>query len=297
MEPMTCSNCGEPLEDSAAFCGNCGEPIKAAAPSGPGSLAVAAASGAIPAYAVPIAGRQTSELKAGMALVFGALGIVGGFFVPLLGIGLGIVGLVLATISRATVRRRLSLAGIIVAILAILIGLGSWALVITRDPRFSHGVATPAATRSGGPAMTAQNLITPCYSVTFATRLNIQNNSGSCNMNAYNGATLDASSDAYKIYGTTSAISASAFESLAKQAIENDVRENLAAFTISQEKSGQFAGSPAYFVIATNGQGVSIIEAAALHTTTNGDNFFVFVHAVNASTVDLDELQANWHWE
>jgi hypothetical protein len=300
-DPITCSNCGEPLENGAAFCGNCGHPIAAAGSGanqlGPGSLAVAAATGGIPSYAVPVAGRQTSEKKAGMALVMAALGIVGGFFIPLVGIGLGLAGLVLATLSRAIVRRRLSLAGIIMSILAVLVGLGSWADVIKNDPRFIHGVVTPAVTKTGGPAVTAQNLITPCYSVTFASKLNIQNDNGSCNMSAYNGATLDNSSDAYKVYGTTSAISSAGFESLAKQAIENDVHENLATFTITQEKSGQFAGSPAYYVTASNGQGVSVVEAAVLHVTSNGDNFFVFVHAANASTIDLNELQANWHWE
>jgi len=305
MEPKTCSNCGEPLEAGAAFCGNCGQPIATPAPvvetppaALPGGLAVAAASGDIPSYAVPVVGHQMSELKAAMALVLGIVGIVGGLFIPLLGIGLGVTSLVLATLSHHAVRRRLSLAGIIVALLAIVAGLASWAYVISRDPRFNHGLAKPASSgQAGSSAVAAQNVITPCYTANFAAKLNIQNNSGSCNMNAYNGATLSQSSDAYKVYGTTSAITASGFSNLAKQAIENDVHQNLPTFVVSKEGTGQFAGSPAYFVTASNGAGVSVVEAAVLHVTTNGDNFFVFVHAINGNTVDLNELQAGWRWE
>ena len=346
MEPMLCSNCGEPLETGAVFCGNCGwrvaqqaapavvsstpgaassapaldhAVLPVAQPSGgvaaspiaqawsqqvanaspqttmPGSLAVAAASGSLPTYAVPVIAHQNNELKAGMALIFGILGIVGGLFIPLVGIGMGVTALVLASVARQSARKRLSTAGIVLAILALLASMASWAYVISKDPRFNHTTAKPAASASGQ-AITAKNLITPCYTVNFVTALNIQNNRGSCNMNAFNGATFDASSNAYKVYGTTSAVTASGFSGLAKQAIESDVHQNLPTFVVTQEHSGQFAGSPAYFVVATNKAGISFIEAAALHLTSNGDNFFVFIHAANGNSIDLNELQAGWHW-
>lgn len=262
----------------------------------PANLAAAGAGSAMPSYALPVASNQSSATKAGMGVVFGVLGIIGGLFIPLVGLGLGIAGLVLATMSHRLVRRRSSTIGIVLSVLAILASLASWAYVIAHDPRLNHK-PSPAGARTSSGAISAQNLITPCYSVNFANRLNIQNNSGSCNMSAFNGSTLDVSSDAYKVYGTVSAISAADFPTLAKQAIDNDVRQSLPSFTVTSENSGQFANSPAYFVTANNGKGVSIIEAAAFHKTTNGDNFFVLVHAANANAVDLKDLQSGWHWE
>lgn len=295
MEPLNCSNCGEPLEAGAAFCGNCGQQINHATVTG--RLAVAAASESIPAYAVPQPTSQSRQLKAGMALVLGGLGTAGSFFIPLVGIGMGAVGLVLATLGRHAVRRRTNLLGFGFSVIAILVGLGSWAYVIAHDPRFHHQPVAANAAKPSGQAITANNLITPCYSVNFVTSLNIENADGSCNMSAYNGTTLNASSNAYKIYGATSAISASSFDNLAKQAIENDIKQSLPGFAVTREAAGQFAGSPAYFVATTNGSGVSVMEAAVLHQTTNGDNFFVFVHAENSSMIDLKDLQAGWHWE
>jgi hypothetical protein len=116
-------------------------------------------------------------------------------------------------------------------------------------------------------------------------------------MSAFNGDTMNDSSDAYKVYGTTSTITAANFTTLAKQAIEDDVRQSLPSFMITHEMAGQFVNSPAYFVTASNGSGISVMEAAALHTTANGDNFFVFVHAINAKTVDLKGLESGWHWQ
>ena len=115
-------------------------------------------------------------------------------------------------------------------------------------------------------------------------------------MDAYNGTSFAASTDVYKIYGTQSAVTSANFSSFAKQAIEKDIAQTLPSFTISKENSGVFAGSPAYFVTANNGEGVSVMEAVALHATSNGDNFFVFVHAENASSVDLSPLE-NWKWQ
>lgn len=341
METMQCPNCGEDLENGAAFCGNCGQaiapspdqaaltnaanseppaPAEPGTPAAtqsetpstiaqvwdrqaadvsartryPGTVAVAASTG-IPAYAIPVASEQSREMKAGMSVVLGAIGTVAGLFIPLVGLALGVVGLVLATISRHNLKHRLNLVGTIVSIICILIALASWAYVVAHDPRFNHKVATN--NRSNNSSVAAQNVITPCYVVNFASRLNVQNNSGSCSMNAFNGDTLDDSSDAYKIYGTTSSVTAAGFTVLAKQAIENDVHESLPSFTITHEVAGQFAKSPAYFVTASNGTGISVMEAAALHQTGNGDNFFVFVHAVNANSVDLHDLQAGWRWE
>jgi len=258
---------------------------------------VAVAATDIPSYAVPNVGQQSSDVKATMSPVLGILGIVGAFFIPLVGLTLGIAGFVLGTLSRRASKHRLSTIGLIVSALAVAAGLASWAYVVAHDPHFNHKAASSAAAVNNGPIRNAASVITPCYRINFIGTLNIQNVSGSCDMNAFNGDTFDDSSDAYKIYGTVSAILPASFTSLAKQAIEKDVQQSLPTFTITHENAGSFAGSPAYFVTASNGQGVSVMEAAALHTTSNGDNFFVFVHAIGARTVNLNDLQSGWQWQ
>jgi zinc ribbon protein len=328
MEAMKCPNCGEELDPGAAFCGNCGQPIamadgqptKPAAPIAdvtatptigqvwarsasvsprtryPGTLAVAGATG-IPAYAIPVASEQTNAIKAAMSVVLGVAGTVASLFIPLAGLALGVAGLVLATVSRRTLKRRLNLVGIILSIICILTAFGSWAYVVTHDPNHTPRITTTTSGQSPGPAVAAQSVATPCYAVNFGVRLTVQTDSGSCTMNAFNGDSLNDSSDAYKVYGTTSSVTAVNFTNLAKQAIEDDVRQSLPAFAVANETAGQFAGSPAYFVSASNGSGISVMEAAVFHKTANGENFFVFVHAVNAATVNLHGLEAGWSWE
>jgi hypothetical protein len=116
-------------------------------------------------------------------------------------------------------------------------------------------------------------------------------------MNAFNGSTLNASTNAYKVYATAATVSASNFNSLAKAAIERDVASSLPTFSIYSEAPGVFADSPAYVVQANNTQGVKVEEAAVLHATSNGDNFFVFVHAVVSGDVNLNLLEKSWHWQ
>jgi hypothetical protein len=258
-----------------------------------------AAGAGIPSYAVPVVAVQNVELKAAMSLVLGIIGLAGGLLVPMLGIALGVIGVVLATLSRRSVKHALSTVGLIVSILAVLAGLAGWAYAIAHDPRFDHKTpsSTAASSATDGPVVSAQGLVTPCYVVKFSSTLNFQNNNGSCNMNAFNGATLNESTNAYKVYGTVSAITTGDFDSFAKQAIENDIHQSLPSFSITSETPGEFANSPAYFVTASNGAGITVMEAVALHTTTNGDNFFVFVHAVNGNTVNLSVLQSGWQWQ
>lgn len=294
---MNCPKCNEPVETGAAFCGNCGQALTAAtaAPaldpvSVPTPSAVPPAPGQIPAYAVPVAGQQQSHMKAILALVLGGLGIAGALMIPLIGLAFGIAGMVLATISHRLVRHGLSLAGIVVSSLAIVVGLGSWAYAVMHDTR-SHDRHS-----ANSSSQTAASLKTPCYSISFPQKLQVENSSGSCDMKAYDGDNLNDSSDAYKVYVANIAVSQANFSAVAKQAIEKDVSQSLPGFTITGEGAGNFAGSPAYYVTTSNHRGVTLVEAAALHDTGSGQNFFVFVHAVAGSTADLDKLQAGWQW-
>jgi hypothetical protein len=254
--------------------------------------------GALPAYAVPILGQQTKELKAAMSIVCGTVGVLASVFIPLIGLILAIAGIVLATTAWLNRKHTISLVGLVVSIVALLVALGSWAYVIAHDQKTAANktVAT-APINTAAPAAASSRIATPCYSINFDEKLNVQNNSGSCNMNAYNGATLSGSTNAYKVYATVATtITTTNFPTVAKAAIEQDIAKSLPSFSITNEQSGAFSGSPAYYVTAEDAQGVEVIEAAALHATTNGDNFFVFVHAVTGGVDDFNLLQAGWKW-
>lgn len=308
---MNCPNCNEPIETGSAFCGNCGQALSPASTSSQSPPALpnnsaelffpvsttADAASRMPGYAIPSASQQRNHLRATMSLVLGLLGIAGAVFIPVAGLVLGIIGIVLATMSMRSIKHSLSRAGLIASIIAVLVGLAAWAYAISNNAKQIRNTSNNIVATNNAPIHSAISLTTPCYLINFVSKLNIENPSDSCNMNAFNAGSFSQSTDAYKIYAINSSVSAKSFAGLAKKAIETDVKQSLPGFTITKETVGQFAASQAYFVTASNSLGVSVIEAAALHQTSHGENFFVFVHAVNGTAVDLLDLQLGWQWQ
>lgn len=307
---MNCPKCNQPVEATAAFCGNCGQALLVAAvppvrptavmpPASAQPLPIAApAVAAVPAYALAQPARHINENKAWLSLVFGLVGIAGALFLALLGLVLGIAGLVLGTMSHSGTRRGISTAGLVVSSLAILGSLGVWVYAIDHDSALHK---TPASVTHGitAPAVSSSSLTTPCYSVGFVDKLNISHSNNSCDSSAFNGPTIDSSSNAYKVYADQSTTATAVnFNSLVKPAIEKDVKDNLPGFSINSEQASQFAGSPAYVVNASNkSSGVAIVEAAVLHQVGNGDNVFILVHAINGPKADLSTIEAQWQWK
>jgi hypothetical protein len=284
---MTCPNCHQATEDGAAFCGNCGQPLQA----------IAAAAG-VPAYAVAKPGQHNGETKALLALVFGIAGIAGALFLALIGLVLGTAGIIMGTMSRSSQKRSLSTAGLVFSSLAILASLAVWTYAVRHDPRFNQNGAT-AKPGVAAPAVVASDVSTPCYSAGFVNQFNVSNGADSCDMNAFNGSTLDSSTDAYKVYAdTTQTVNSRDYASVFKPALEKDIKNNLPGFTINTEMIGNFAGSPAYIVNTYDkAQGVAVVEAAVLHQAGPGENVFVLVHAVSGQAADLTTLEAQWQWK
>ncbi len=287
---MNCPNCSQQVEAGAVYCGNCGQALQAR----PSPVATA-----MPSYAVAVPSRQSGELKALVSLLLGITGIVGGLFMALFGLLLGIAGLVSGTMARRTYKRGLSMAGLIASSLAIVVGLGVWIYAIQHDPRLNPDASQVSHAPSTLPAVTADGLSTPCYTTGFVNQLNVSNNANSCDMNAYNGETLNTSTNAYKVYADKAQIeTVNAFLPVAKSALEKDVANNLAGFEIKSERVATFAGSPAYVINASDKvHDVTVVEAAVLHKVGNGDNIFILVHATSGSTTDLDVLEAQWQWK
>lgn len=325
---MDCPNCHQPIEAGAAFCGNCGQPLQAgqqqvvspppAPPPAPLSpiaqvisnpspapqaqigtpvVAGGGVAAGVPGYALANPARHAGETKALLSLVFGIAGIVGALFVAILGLALGITGIIMGTMSRSSGKRGLSTAGLVFSSLAILAGLAVWTYAIKHDPRLSQNA--PANHSITAPSVASAQVSTPCYSAGFVDKLNISSASDSCDMKAFNGTTIESSTNAYKVYADTSQIvSADNYASLFKSAIEKDVKENLPGFTTDSETVTQFAGSPAYVVQTSDKvHGVAIVEAAVWHQVKAGDNIFILVHALNGRSADLNTLEAQWQWK
>lgn len=312
---MNCLNCHQPIESGAAFCGNCGQPVSSTTNSSRfadvlannvsdnnsnqtfvQTLAVNGVTTKPPGYAVPSLSEQRNHLRATMSLVVGLLGAAAAVQIPYAGLVLGIIGIILATMSMRSAKHFLSKAGLIASIVATLVGLGSWAYVISSNAKQSSATSKSIASTNATTAYASTTLTTTCYSIIFATKLNIQNASGNCNMNAYNAGSFTQSTEAYKIYSTSSSVTSQSFTALAKQAIEADIKQSLPGYTISKETAGQFAASQAYFVTASDTNGISVIEAAVLHPNSHAENFFVLVHFLSGSTADLLDLQLGWQW-
>ena len=308
---MTCPNCQQATEDSAAFCGNCGQALSPIAQvmnnqqSAPdntqplsGSLAPAGVAASVPNYALAKPGQHTGETKALLALIFGIAGIAGALFIALIGLVLGVAGLIMGTMSRVGPRRGLSTAGLVFSSLAILASLGVWTYAVRHNPQFAQN-STSAAPGAVAPAVAASDVSTPCYSAGFVNQLNVSNGADSCDMNAFNGSNLNSSTEAYKVYAyTAKTINAKDYASIFKPALEKDVATNLPGFSVDTETSGSFAGSPAYIVNSSDkAQGVAVVEAAVLHSAGPGENVFVMAHVVNGQSADLTTLEAQWQWK
>jgi len=310
---MNCPNCSQPLDPGAAFCGNCGTPIgdnkEASAiernlselhkSSVAGNLTPVVAGG-VPSYAVALPLQHAGETKAMLSLIFGIIGLFGCYFMALLGLVFGIAGIVLGTMSRRSTKKGFSTAGLIVSSLAVLVALATWVYFISHDPRLNPAKTSANTTQHSLPGTftAANSLSTPCYSVGFTSKLNISSNSGSCDMAAFNGASMEASSELYKVYAEMVTSEAS-FSSRVKSAIESDVQTNLPGYKIKSEEAGQFANSTAYIVDAANStDDTEVVEAAVYHPTTNGDNLFVLVHAVaGGGSASLNDLESEWQWK
>lgn len=325
---MDCPNCHQPTETGAAFCGNCGQSLQQnesappapppaplspiarvinspPAPSDPQpkiGVPIVAGTGAgaagVPGYALATPAQHAGETKALLSLLFGIAGVVGALFMALIGLGLGITGIIMGTMSRSSSKRGLSTAGLIFSSLAVLASLAVWTYAIKHDPRLSQNT-TPANHSATAPAVAASGISTPCYSAGFVDKFNVSNVANSCDMKAFNGATINSSTDAYKIYADTSQIvNAGNYASIFKSALDKDVKDSLPGFTTDSEMATQFAGSPAYVVNTSDKvHGVAIVEAAVWHQVSTGNNIFILVHAVNGQSADLNTLEAQWQWK
>ncbi len=296
---MNCPNCDEIVENGAVFCGNCGQPLETHAPDGKpvgphiAQVLHSQSSKKIPDYAVTKPLQHHGETKAVLSLLLGVVGIVGAAFLALVGLVLGIAGLVLGTMSRNSVQKRFSTLGIVFSSIAIVASLGAWTYVIK-----TQNNSQPVAVADSSNIVAASTLSTPCYSTGFIDTLNVNNKKNSCDMQAFNGTSIEQSTRAFKVYANQIAsVKPEVFNTFAKKAVEKDIATNLPDFNVQSAKYTQFAGSPAYIVNLKNSAGVTVTEAVVLRQVQAGANIFVLVYASGNGTGDLSTLEAQWQWK
>lgn len=301
---QVCPRCKEAIENGALYCGNCGQKLKAGPsilengyqnktdPASGSSVAVpatAATNAGIPSYAIPYSHHK--QHFAALALAFGVLGAAAAFILPILGIVFGVIGLILISLSFKITHGRLRLAGLVVPILALLIGLGFWVRAYNDSK-----LAAPAGTADGTAML---NVTTPCFSLTFKEILNVNNTRGSCSLNAYNSNTFANSSDVYKIVAERATIiNSTNFVSISKPDINSDITKNLPGFSITSTGTTLFAGSQAFYDVAYDSStDISLIEEAVYHPGTSSiANFFDIIHVVDGKSVNLSEINNSWQW-
>jgi hypothetical protein len=290
-QDIVCPKCSQPTETGATFCGNCGFrliPENSQTYLGQVSTQLATS---IPVYATPK--NHHKRHWAALALVFGLLGIAASLLLPLVGIIFGIVGIILISSSFSIARGWVKPSGLVVSILSIFVGI-LLAVVPQLQNSKTHAAVQPGTTNG----VATISIETPCYSIRFKTFINIDNNKGSCSINAYNGVNFDTSSNIYKIVASSvSNINSSNFDSVSKTAIASDIAKHLPGFNITSQNSDTFDGASAYSVYAYDpGSNIAMIEESVLDSGSSGNNFFVIIHAVNGQSTNLNSLKAGWQW-
>ena len=304
---MNCPRCNQPIENGASFCGNCGQALtqigqvmqnqQQSQPQSnvplPSHPAMAAPTGqAVPNYAIATPAQSRGEMKAVLSVLFGTVGIIGGIIMPVIGFVFCFAGFVLATLAWNTQRRSLSIAGLILSLLALTASVGMTAYVWQqKENRSSVG---SSATANG-----TMSVSTPCYSAGFGSQLNVDNSENSCDMAAFNRETFATSTEGYKVYSQSSqVINESNVAEYGKTAIEKDLQASMPGSQTEYSKSIRFAGSPGYAVkIKAANDNISLIEAVVFHKTNGGKNVFIIVHADTAVSADLDKLERDWQWK
>lgn len=302
---MKCSNCHISIENDSIYCGNCGIKLRTINPllqelennyhkANIGFLAVNGPNNIL-SQSYKNQYKYFSDRYTDLFVLSGLafLGIAGSFFIPLVGIVVGIIVLVLA--FKASLKNPIYKALIIgLSVISLLVGIAVWQYAINNFSKIHNASMKINYNKQN---MSTVTLATPCYDFQLNSRFNIYNKTGSCSMEAYNNASMQSSNNIYKvivIHKTVRNISIM----LSRKALEADVTANLKNFNVTKERITNFKGSTAYSVNAENYKNKqSIEEVLVFHKIANGYQMYLLINLTSGSSASVRALANNWQWK
>jgi hypothetical protein len=292
---MNCPQCGEAVEPGAAFCGNCGQALHTDAQTAETNAATpdpaSPSNQTVPSYAVADAKQSRSEVKAMVGLIVAVLAVPGAI-IPALGATLAVVALVLATTLRAGAKKLLRNVAIGFSSLAIVLSVAVYAFNLNDLQQTADSTETANSNRVAGVSDT------PCYKVSLPQLPTVENANGSCNLQAGSADTLAASSEIFTI-DTAKQDNATEAEvmAVAKEIVESTFKSSLPEYTITSQRQGNFADSPAYITDAKDAKGSTVQMAMIFRPVQHGENIFVLVHGLDNGQASVSVAEEGWEWK
>lgn len=258
---------------------------------------------ALPSYAVADPLQHKVETKVMVGLILAVLAVPGAVM-PVAGLILAVAALLLVVPLRKLLQKK-TLANVSVASagLGIALSIGTFAYNLNQYNRqqaaaqATDKAAVVADDNIGHQAVAGKLIDTPCYSATAPETVNAEITTGSCTVTAYEADTVSNSRNVYKFQAIKEEeLTAANLVSAGKDIAANYVTSSLPGFTITGQREGRFADSPAYYIDAKNSQDVTMQMAIVVRKVTHGENVFILMHAMNGQA-DLSTVAKDWGWK
>lgn len=277
---MLCPNCNQEVHHGAAFCGNCGFKLAGAH--------LKQAAQAPPTTQAKASQRNDNSGKAIAAFILGVLGLAG-WIIPIIGVVLGILAIVLGSMSLKSRHRILAIIGMVLAVLVIAVSLFFWIRaaqhVIKNNDSDLTGLTTNSVTS------TLQPVSTPCYTAKIPASMTITQTPGSCTFSA------SSNGESYEVKVLQVAQLTPANLAQAAETDANNVVNSTPGGSMSSQGSITFSGSLAYYatVISTDGSAGTIDY---IYKDTGQGNLVIILHTSRSGkNYDLNSIENSWVWQ
>lgn len=227
------------------------------------------------------------------AFVISALGLIG-WIIPIVGLPLGIIAIVFASISIHSRKRVFAIVGMILATITILLSIGNWVYAANKFLSEQNTNKTYTNQQSNNTSFSTKPINSPCYTANIPEGLTISQATGSCTFQATNQTT----GELYVVKNlSVDNLSVTNLDYYAKKDIKSIV-DLLPGSSISSQYSTKFSKSPAYEFKLAGTAGEAATIDYIFKTTPNG-NMTIVMHSQNSSSADhnLNNIQSNWVWK